>query len=203
MDIFGLCYPVYNNQKAFDDIKDHLSLLPCSITVVDDGSNPPLKTHNIPNVKLFRIEEDKPWNQACANNLAIEKSEAKVILRMDIDHFILPKDYDLFAKLANCLPQKTIYQFKRFRIDKNEFINVGCNIIMFKKTDFENIGRYDERFCGNYGYEDLEFQFRAKKLGFKLQEYPLTIFTNAHNKTPDVVRDRSVNKELYRTLTRN
>lgn len=201
MNNFGLCYPVYNNQKAFDDIKGILDQLSCSITIVDDGSEPPLDIRNISKIKLIRLEKQRIWNQAQANNVAILNSDAEIILRMDIDHYIAVEDFEKFLALAQNFPTKTIYQFNRFRTDTQKIINTGCNIIMFRKQDFIDIGKYNEAFCGNYGYEDLEFQHRAKKMGFKLDLYPLTIYVNAKNKTPNMIRDTTINKELYRKLT--
>jgi predicted glycosyltransferase involved in capsule biosynthesis len=201
MNSFGLCYPVYNNQKAFDDIKGILSQLPCSITIVDDGSEFPLDVGGLTKLNLIRLEKQRIWNQAQANNVAISNADAKIILRMDIDHYISVEDFEKFLSLAQNFPDKTIYQFHRFRFDTQKFINTGCNIIMLKKQDFIDIGKYNEAFCGNYGYEDLEFQYRAKKMGFKLELYPLTVYVNAKNKTPNMTRDTTINKELYRKLT--
>ena len=98
------------------------------------------------NIKLFRNENRRIWNQAQANNLAIKNCESDVILRLDIDHFIKSEDFDKFLNLSNNMKDKTIYQFQRFRIDTNEFINKVCNIILINKRDFYDIGQYDERF---------------------------------------------------------
>ena len=75
-------------------------------------------------------------------NVVIKNSSCDVVLRMDIDHYINQEDYERFLIIAENLPEKTIYQFKRFRIDTNEFINKGCNIIMIKKSDLLDIGKY-------------------------------------------------------------
>jgi hypothetical protein len=194
---FGICYPVYNNQKAFDSIIKKLSDLPCQINIVDDGSDPPLLIENCSNINKIRLENDISWNQAQANNIAIRNSNFDVVLRMDIDHYIEPEDYEKFKNLSLNMKDKTIYQFNRFRIDKSEFINKGCNIIMIKREDFNQIGGYNEEFCGNYGYEDLEFQNRAIKLGYKIELFPLTTYVNAENKTPNLIRDTKINKELF------
>lgn len=198
MKKLGICYPVYNNQKAVDKIIEKLKITPCEITMVDDGSNPPIELiNNIENIKLIRIDSDRAWNQAQANNVAIENSTSEVVLRMDIDHYINPEDYEKFLMISENLPKKTIYQFKRFRTDTNEFIKKGCNIIMIKKSDFLEIGKYSEEFCGNYGYEDLEFQHRAKLMGFSIKEVDLVIYVDAQLKTPGLNRDTTINKEIF------
>ena len=198
MSKLGICYPVYNNQKAVDKIIEKIKTTHCEITMVDDGSKPPIiLPNNIENIKLFRIDNDRVWNQAQANNVVIKNSSCDVVLRMDIDHYINPEDYERFLIIAENLPEKTIYQFKRFRIDTNEFINKGCNIIMIKKSDFLDIGKYSEEFCGNYGYEDLEFQHRARLMGFDIKEMDLVVYVDARLGTPGLNRDTTINKEIF------
>ena len=200
---FGICYPVYNNQKAFDSISKKLLDLPCPITIVDDGSNPPLLVKNLSNINLIRLDNNINWNQANANNIAIENSDFEIILRIDIDHYIYPEDFEKFKILSNDMEENTIYQFNRFRTDTKEFINKGCNIMMIRKSDFNKIGKYNEAFCGNYGYEDLEFQNRAIKLGYEIKLSPLVIYVDASHKTPDLVRDTTINKNLFLKIKNN
>lgn len=194
--MISIVYPYYNNIKAFDAISKKLEMTPCEIIIVDDGSSPRLETEC---AKVIRIEEDRPWNQANANNIGMSSvSLENVILRLDIDHFIEPEDFSKFEEISKNIPEKTIYRFKRFRLDINNFINTGCNIIMIKSKDFQDIGKYNEIFCGNYGYEDKEFLDRAIYKGYKIVLIEsLIVYVDGKFKTPNVIRDTSINKKKY------
>lgn len=195
-----IVYPYYNNQAAFDGIKGYLSQLPCQIVIVDDGSPTPLTT-NIPNIKILRIPVDIPWNQSMANNLGIKFLDlSDVVLRLDIDHFILPDDYFLFEKIATYLPERMIYRFRRMVADSDNILKIGCNLLMIRVKDFCDIGGYDESFSGNYGYEDKEFIDRAKMMGYNIdvsQEGIIRCFPHCGTK---MVRDTTVNKAKYDAL---
>ena len=193
-----IVYPYYNNHAAFDAIKEKLSLLPCKITIVDDGSNPALQS-DIKNIRIMRIEGDKPWNQANANNIGIRSiDQDSVVLRMDIDHYIEPDDFPIFEKIAKTLPEKTIVNFKRYRKDSECVINCGCNIFLMRRQDFVDIGGYDESFCGNYGYEDKEMLFRAKHKGYQsLVSDDCLIYVNGLFPTRGLNRNIDINKEKF------
>lgn len=199
--MFNIVYPFYNNYLAFDAIKEKLSQLPCNITIVDDGSSPKFET-NIPNIKVLRIEQDKPWNQPVASNLGIKSlNKNDIVLRMDIDHYIEPSDFPLFKKISENISPKTFLRFSRYEIRSKSFINSAPNISMFLCEDFLNVGCYDESFAGNYGYEDLEFFARAKFKGYNVLNHELgIIYVDKSFGTRNLNRDISKNKEKYNKI---
>jgi hypothetical protein len=89
----------------------------CSLEAAEDVMLEDLK-YVLPNLSLYRIERDIPWNRGMARNLGTKMAETSWILHVDTDH-VLPVD---FAKqLIKLLPKmdgKTWYRFARTRIGK-------------------------------------------------------------------------------------
>jgi hypothetical protein len=88
------------------------------IVVVDDGSPEPanalLKDSPLGDqLRVYRIQEDIPWNRNGARNLGANVAETKWIIQIDIDH-ILPAD-SLRQLLTKNLSLKGWYRFARFR----------------------------------------------------------------------------------------
>lgn len=127
-----------------------------SVALVDDGSprNPALPVIKANpckiKIRLWRILENKPWNQHGARNLA-----AKVVggdpwlLMTDIDH-LLEADAARRVVAANLKPA-CHYTFDRVSLPERAPYKRHCNTFLATRSAYWLAGGYDEDFCGTYG----------------------------------------------------
>lgn len=188
-----ILYLYYNQSKAIKFLEElGLPDYDVNFLFIDDGSKIPLKL-NWKNVKVLRIEKDIPWNQPQANNLGFSKIKG-VVLRMDIDHYFNKEDVSELKKLSNYLKKKELMHFHRItRKGKNPH----KNLYMAHVEDLKKAGGYDEDFCGNYGYDDLELMFRLNKKGFIFKSSKIQMFINHKAATKGLERDVAINKIKY------
>ena len=186
-------YLYYNQPQAiklFESIgykNSHIKFL-----FIDDGSKEPLKL-NWKNAHVLRIEKDIAWNQPQANNIGFEyifcNNEHESVLRMDIDHYFTLEDLD------------NIGFYEPFGKEVVTFLREGRhphpNIYLTSVKHILNAGGYNEEFCGNYGYDDLELMTRLKRKHFSFTELPIKVKINNSLKGHGLVRDSKVNKLKY------
>ncbi|HSH65556.1 MAG TPA: galactosyltransferase-related protein, partial [Bacteroidia bacterium] len=141
-----------------------------------------------------------PWNMSRANNLGFSKlKENDIVLRLDIDHWFSLEDLEKLSEIK--LKPKEIIKFNRIVLSKRKYKTTPPpNIYMARVGDLINVGGYDERFCGNYGYEDKELMHRLKNNGFKETISEVLVKTKASLHTKGLNRDLTVNRELYLEL---
>lgn len=194
-------YLYYNNLEAIKNLERRsYPEMDVQFIFIDDGSKEPLKL-DWPNAKVYRIEKDVIWNQPAANNLGFSKLDPQdVVLRLDIDHFILPAQLLWMKRMAEELKPKEIIRFRRI-LDGRTVINYAPNIYMARVGELIEAGGYDERFCGNYGHDDTEFLYRLRKKGFtfRLHEF-LKIHVTGNLGTRGLDRDTLINKKLFEKL---
>ena len=195
-------YLYYNQPEAIEHLGKFYKDKDFQITFVDDGSLVPLNLAHWKNANVHRIEEDVKWNQAAATNFGLSKITDKIVFRSDIDHWVGEDDIESFLKIV---PRaKEIIRFRRVVHYPNKEpydLREPPNIYVANTDEIRECG-YDERFCGNYGYEDTEFFHRAtKKHGFRITVHP-TIKVNVKIglHTTGLNRNPSVNKKLLSSL---
>jgi predicted glycosyltransferase involved in capsule biosynthesis len=196
-------YLYYNQPEAIAHLERFYKDKAMHVHFVDDGSVEPLEL-DWGNATVHRIEEDVKWNQPAATNLGLRKVKDDVVFRSDIDHWVAEEDLDEFLSIVP--RSKEIIRFKRMAHypdrephEKHE----GSNIFVANTAEVRACG-YDERFCGNYGYDDKEFFHRLiKKHGFSVRVHErikVNVMVGMHTK--ELNRDTSVNKRLYDALTK-
>lgn len=84
------------------------------LIVVDDGS--PIPARGVPpDVALYRIVEDIPWNRGGARNLGTLVADGPWLLHMDLDHVLTPTQAERL--IASPLPLSWTHWF-RFRRER-------------------------------------------------------------------------------------
>jgi len=189
-----ILYLYYNQPEAIKNLERlGFDKADIDIVIIDDGSKVPLKCEW---ATVYRIEKDVKWNQPKANNLGFSKING-LVLRMDIDHYFNVKD---LPRLYNFIPEeKEIVRFKRKH--KGKWINPHKNIYLANVSDLRDVGGYDERFCGNYGYDDTEFMQRLKDKGFEFYMSDVTVYADTTFETK-LDRDTTINKQKYYEKTK-
>lgn len=107
-------------------------------------------------VNYFRTENQPYWRNSHAKNLAHLCAESEVVCNVDADNFITAG----FAEhLINFFKEnKGIYTAPRA-------VEGVTGRIAFRKSDFIDIGGYNEEFVWGWGCEDIDLVARAEAMG--------------------------------------
>lgn len=122
--LITMIVPTYNQpgmlRKQFETWADYSDAARAAFhfTVVDDCSQQPVEIHpgGWPDVSLYRIDEDVPWNRGMARNLGTKMATTPWVLHVDTDHVLPPGSAQELARTVNKLDPKRWYRFRRYRI---------------------------------------------------------------------------------------
>jgi hypothetical protein len=180
MDKLQLIYPYYDNATMLQQQLLVWSTWPVAlrartkIILVDDGSQKfPVSEAQIrgvdhPDLRLYRILINIPWNQNGAHNLGFHVADEGWCLSTDIDH-VLTAD-KLGEILDMTVNPKCYYTFGRRRVREPDAVfKRHPNSWLLTRKMFWQSGGYDEDFSGWYGSDS---QFR-KALALVGKHIPL------------------------------
>lgn len=190
--MISVIIPVYHNEETLLENVKRLSMafMIEEIICVFDGYECEKNTRRYLERygKVINIYPDIRWGNARARNIGAANARFNYLLFIDVDHtlklpFVInPKD--------DCA-----YKFKRV-LHKTEW---HPNCMMMHKDIFYEVGGYDERFCGNYGYEDRYFDWKIRR------KYPIVHSENElevlNGGGVELGRDKTINKRLFEKLT--
>ena len=193
------------------------------VIVIDDGSDEQTKAK----LKLLQPKIDLLISQenqgvSVARNNGIKSATGEYILILDSDDYFEPKfskkAIDKFRegteiKIVTCYSNwfnernNKIFKPSGGAVEKILLNNVAMGSSMFRKRDWEEAGRYDEKMLK--GYEDWEFYIRLLKSGGYAVVIPEVLFNyrnkeNSRNKKANIanydIREYIYNKhaELYK-----
>jgi hypothetical protein len=156
----------------------------CELVLVDDGSDPPLAATcaAVPPPFPFRLHEThdrRPWTQPRARNVGAGLAAADKLLFFDIDHILTPE----VVGLCRAYPGDKLHWVRhpgaldgqgRLVTDPavlardygltDQSAGVHANSFLIRRGLFGRLGGYDERFCGRYGGDDIDFNARYDAL---------------------------------------
>jgi len=194
----SIIIPTYNRKNILKRSLGHLfkQTYPAAkyeIIVVDDGSvdgtTEMIKTLRPPcSLRYFRQDNKGP---AAARNLGIKNAKGRIIIFLDDDIFATPRlieEYisyhdrfsNVFVSGYTLLSSELIKSslFLRYAKKRHErspqsstnlvFSKFITSNISVKRKNFLDIGLFDET-LGKYGWEDIEWGYRAHKRGLKLK----------------------------------
>lgn len=177
------------------------------LVLVDDHSDEavdPIIFEAVPNLRVFRITDDIPWNQGGARNIGALEVRSRLIFFMDIDHTITLEEIPGFlAEAANLqLGYRMTPPRRRKSLgnEEGEELKPNINCFLIHRQDFFKVGGYDEIFSGHYGQED-KFFFRCcrrKGLVDVLGKFTLTYMTG--RSTKGLSRDKTRNDTVLETM---
>lgn len=168
MDDVQLIYPYYENPGMLERQIETWNAYPwqlkerTKIILIDDGSpnSPALdvvqdKLAKDVNLEVYRIHEDKPWNQNGAHNLGFHIARDGWCLSTDIDHVVAPSQLNLLFDLDT--DESKFYTFARRQVRNIHFADFKRhpNSWLLTRKMFWDSGGYDEDFAGYYGSDSL------------------------------------------------
>ena len=143
--------------------------------IVDDGSrkHPALPVvqaamqegGNTIDVALYRVLENKPWNQDGARNLAMKQCTTEWALLCDIDHLVTVDQLGPLLGL-DFTRLRTAYMPNQMSTSGKPYHKPHPNIYVMRVEDFWDLGGYDEDFVGWYG-SDHNFQRLMREWGIE------------------------------------
>ena len=155
----------------------------CELVLVDDGSDPPLAAacDSVARPFAFTLHcthDRRPWTQPRARNVGAAIARADKLLFFDIDHVVtadVVRRSLAFAgdKLHWTRVPGVLDELGRIVTDRPVLVEYGmtdaapsvhANSFMIRRAVFEALGGYDERFCGRYGGDDVDFNARYADL---------------------------------------
>jgi hypothetical protein len=155
----------------------------CTLILIDDGSDPPLEktcaqVRTTFDLVLHGTHDRRPWTQPRARNIGASLAGTEKLLFFDIDHIITR---EIITLCLGYTGDKLHWVRRPGILDENGAIVTERNVLVtFGLTDdapsvhgnsfliraevFRRLGGYDERFCGKYGGDDLDFNARYDHL---------------------------------------
>lgn len=167
----------YEQWAAYpEDLKEQIE-----IVLVDDGSPEPAvdvpRPEGLPQLRLYRVLVDKPWNQNGCTNLGAFVAEGRWLLITDIDHVVSRR------LLAHCLRENftnKVYMFDRIDaadmqpvLDRRGEPKPHPNSYLITKKFYWEVGGHDEWYCGNYGTDRLLLKRIRERSPIRMIPVPL------------------------------
>jgi len=165
----SIVFPYYDNPEMLRFQLGHFgnysqeALDACEIVIVDDCSpvfpaRDVIRGCDLPNIRLFRLGVDLPWNQDAARNIGAHEARGEYLLLTDIDH-VVPES--TLSELCDIEDNLSVYTLARKAHFSDKVIPSHVNSYFLSKALYWGIGGYDEDFWGTYGSDRL---FRTRVL---------------------------------------
>lgn len=147
----------------------------CELILVDDGSDPSLAEVCAAVVKPFAFtllfsHDRRPWTQPRGRNLGAAHAHADKLVFFDIDHILTT---DVLDRCLAYQGDKLHWERRTGSLDATgelviddpaSLTTIHINSFLIRKPLFDVLGGYDEKFCGRYGGDDVDFNRRYAEL---------------------------------------
>ena len=165
--VVSIVFPYYDNPEMLAYQLAFYSRYPkalrdrIEIVIVDDSSRDFPAKKVVPekypvDLAIFRILEDKPWNQDAARNIGAFEARGEYLVLTDVDHLV--PEQTLIGLLEKAAPGVAFTMGRKAHFsDATKESHVNSYFI--EKETYWKMGGYDEDFWGTYGSDRL---FRKK-----------------------------------------
>ena len=130
---------------------------------------------------IIKTGDQRPWSQPCARNAGARIAQGKYLFMTDIDHIISREAFEaalMFEGDKMVFPREwaILDRHGRIRRDPDVLSSYGlingkgvgshANTFVMRKSIFDKLGGYDEKFCGKYGGDDTDLARRYGELHY-------------------------------------
>jgi hypothetical protein len=174
----------------------------CEVICVDDCGEPPAETPDSPEIRLYRVKDNLPWNQPGARNLAAHVAKANVLLLVDVDMTIPSGMLRRFVSEAAQHRPKLVLRPHLIHSMSGKKDATSPNVHLIRKKDFFAIGGYNEEYTGHKGYSDVMLLRVMEKLLITRNSEQLHMILHHDGNIPDAQvrtldRDVKHNRKLH------
>lgn len=191
-----LVYPFYDNRfMLLRHLQEWLEYSPAlkvavKINIVDDAS-PNCRASEIVNefgytgldIRVWRVQEDIPWNQDGARNLAMLHAATEWTYMTDMDHLLPKKQAEFMMLFIEELARPGEYYMPTQALTNGVKLLPHPNSYLMRRDDFWAMGGYDEDFAGWYGSDG---NFRKCCRGAGMLEFPVTHWHTVVHRSTDI-----------------
>ena len=191
---------------SYDDaVLDNLHII-----IVDDHGDPAVGVDVaielelfVASVRIFRVDDDIPWNQMGARNLGMHHADGWCVM-VDPDMIFDSPTLHRLMQAASKIQRGRIIKYGLRHANSGKIDTTSPNTFVIHADDFRICGGYDEDFAGNKGWSDVQLQ-EVYRQHFKVQERPdlCAAFYSSNDEIPDAIvdtLDRSVAKNRVKRL---
>lgn len=157
-----IAFSVYGQPKMLDywleqflknpqEVRDRVEVI-----VVDDCGEPPAVVPKMPGIRLFRVATDIHWNQGGCRNLAAEQATTDRLMLIDPDMTLPDGMLQLLLDEAVLLTPGVCFRPALRHMSTKAFDHTSPNVHLLLRQDFLARGGYDEDYCGNKGWSDVQ-----------------------------------------------
>ena len=193
MKLVSIVIPCFNAGQYLDEaVQSALgqTWADLEVVVVDDGSTDAdtlrlLETAHWPRTRIFHQSNAGP---AAARNYAIEEARGEYILPLDADDSIEPKYVEkavavlgsrpnvgcVYCKAMKFGAEEGPWELPPYRLEELVIDNVIFVTALFRKSDWEVIGGFDEKL--RHGVEDYDFWVRMVASGKQVVQLDECLF---------------------------
>lgn len=155
-----------------ESVRDRLKLF-----IIDDHGDPPVDVDliidaatRLKEARLYRVDDDIPWNQMGARNLGMKEASG-VCMMLDPD-MVWPAD--MMARMlaaASSLKRGNVMKWALRHKSGGRIDMTSPNTWTLHRDDFWKVGGYDEDFAGNKGWSDVTL-LGTLMTTFKIEQRP-------------------------------
>jgi hypothetical protein len=135
--------------------------------VVDDAGpkHPFVMPETRLDVQVFRVEQDKAWNQPGARNLGMDAARDGWCLMIDPDMIIPAEVMELVVARVPQITPGGRYRMLLKHMSTGAMDEGCCNIYLIHTDDFWRVGGYDEDYVGHKGFSDVMLHHTLNTIG--------------------------------------
>jgi glycosyltransferase involved in cell wall biosynthesis len=155
------------------------------LILVDDGSDPAIEVEISAGCpcRVLQTHDTRPWSQPAGRNFGAAHSEADWLLMTDIDHIITREAvravdrYDgdkihfdraigILDERGELVTDRGVLEHYGLQPGQPTTICEHYNTFGIRRSIFELMGGYDDKYCGRHGGDDVDFSHRYGKLHY-------------------------------------